>query len=85
MNAGRTVRVEVARGLEIAVDVEGGGFRACDLSCEVDAEAFFRADKLDAVRVLTCFNDSSKRAKWEGERADVVLWSMESISGCSDL
>ncbi len=51
MNVGRAVRVEVARGLEIAVDVEGGGFRACDLSCEVDAEAFFRADKLDAVRV----------------------------------
>ena len=46
MNAGRTVRVEVARGLEIAVDVEGGGFRARDLPCEADAEAFFCADKL---------------------------------------
>ena len=51
MNIGRTVRIEVARGLEIAVDVEGGGFRACDLSREVDAETFFCADKLDAVRV----------------------------------
>ena len=51
MNAGQAVRVEVARSLEIAVDVEGGGFRARDLSCEVDTEAFFRADKLDAVRV----------------------------------
>ena len=51
MNTSRAVRVEVARGLEIAVDVEGCGLRARDLSREVDAESFFRADKLDAVRV----------------------------------
>ena len=31
--------------------------------------------------MVACFNDSFKRAKREGKRADVVLWSMESISG----
>ena len=32
--------------------------------------------------MIACFNDSFKRAKREGKRADVVLWSMGSISGC---
>ena len=66
------------------------GKPARNLSCKFLLFHAIRASLNDVKHemnevMIACFNDSFKRAKREGKREDVVLWSMESISGCSAL
>ena len=50
-NGCRFVRIEVAGGLQVAVDIKGDCLCAGDLSREVDAKPLFRSDEYDAVGI----------------------------------